>query len=422
MAGLGAMRVLAAESADFRVVETEAKPGGLARTDVADGFPFDQAGHFLHINSTEFRNVIRESGISLCEHGRRASIILDGHKIPYPIQFNLAYAPQKLREAVLGELRTQIRTGLPRTSNLEEYLLDLWGEPLVEAFFRPFNEKLWGRPLRQLPATCLGRYLPAPDPKLVEQGAFRRTERFGYNASFLYPTSGHIGDLAEAMARPHRNRIAFETKVTGIDLALRVCETARGSVSFEHLIWTAPLKTLLDLANIDHGAMNFEDASVTVLGLGVVGAAPATDHWVYVPDPRLPFHRMNFTAGVGALGERPFSQSILVEYGGVAERAVLANPTAAGERALAWAVEQGFLGPCELAKVHLMKLQPAYVIQRQKGTSEFDDLSNRLSEKGVRLAGRYGSWDYLSMEESFLSGSEAARAAISCDSHEASKS
>ncbi len=49
-------------------------------------------------------------------------------------------------------------------------------------------------------------------------------------------------------------------------------------------------------------------------------------------------------------------------------------------------------------------LEPAYVVNRSPGRPEFEEIRRRLAEAGVTLAGRFATWDYLSIEESFDSG------------------
>jgi hypothetical protein len=106
---------------------------------------------------------------------------------------------------------------------------------------------------------------------------------------------------------------------------------------------------------------------------------------------------------------------VLIEYGQQNSKDVLDNPAAAGEKALRWIVSQGLLEPCTLHTSQVRTLRPAYVVNREPGTSPTSAVEQCLVEHGVRLAGRYGTWDYLSMEESFLSGAKAAEAALATD-------
>ncbi len=417
MAGLGAIRALIQNGADFLVVEAEAEAGGLARTEMSGGFPFDRAGHFLHIQSPELQSAVAESGVPMVRHRRRASVMLGNCKIPFPLQFNLWAAPGPLRTAVLDGLVTRPRRLAGTPANLEQHLLQTWGRPLFDAFFEPFNTKLWGRPLAELPPDCLGRYLPAPDAELVRRGAREQIQDYGYNASFLYPASGKMGDLPAGLARKAGDRIRYRTRVAQIDLEARQCRTDRGMIQFDRLICTNPAPQALAMARIDTSGMNFDHNVLCVLGLGVVGAAAAENHWIYAPDRELPFHRISLTGAVGAKGEQPDSQSILVEYT-IPRGRPTPDPAENAELALDWLIRHELLGPCRLDVVHPMVIDPAYVIHRQSGSGGRSRLAQQLAAAGMWLAGRYGSWEYHSMEESFLSGKAAAEAAISGLGHE----
>ena len=106
---------------------------------------------------------------------------------------------------------------------------------LYEMFFRPYNEKLWGRPLTDLPADCVGAYLPATDLELAAAGAVGPTAYGGYNGTFFYPSSGRIGDAVDALAAPLAGRARYECAVSAIDLDDRLVEDrGRRDVRLRH--------------------------------------------------------------------------------------------------------------------------------------------------------------------------------------------
>ena len=79
-----------------------------------------------------------------------------------------------------------------------------------------------------------------------------------------------------------------------------------------------------------------------------------------------------------------------------------------GEALAGWALdyldELGFIDLHETVTVSERRLAPAYVVHRSPGRPEFEAIRELLAEGGVALAGRFGMWDYLSIEESFDSG------------------
>jgi hypothetical protein len=51
------------------------------------------------------------------------------------------------------------------------------------------------------------------------------------------------------------------------------------------------------------------------------------------------------------------------------------------------------------------------VVRRAPGRRYFADITAKLARQCVHLAGRFGTWNYLSIEEAFESGIQAASAA-----------
>jgi hypothetical protein len=70
----------------------------------------------------------------------------------------------------------------------------------------------------------------------------------------------------------------------------------------------------------------------------------------------------------------------------------------------------GLLEVEECLSVSEVILSPAYVVWRSTGRPWFSELTARLQRQGVHVAGRFGRWDYLSMEDAFASGWEAVDA------------
>jgi protoporphyrinogen oxidase len=414
MAGLGAARTLAAAGADFLVIEAEQKPGGLAATDVVNGFPFDRAGHFLHIRSPLFSAAIRDCGEPLIERARRSFVMLEGHRVPYPIQFNLSAAPQRLREQVLAELAAPPST-MSAPGNLEEHLRDTWGETLLEAFFEPYNSKLWGIPLSELPVDALGRYVPRPDVDLVRQGAESGVAHYGYNSTFLYPRSGRIGSLPSALAKPLAGSIQYECRLQGVDLRSRICRTTWGDIRFERLISTLPAPLTFTAAGLDVPSEDFACTRLSVTGIGLSDTPDPGMDWIYVPDPRLPFHRIVFNHTPPCADNEESRVSLLVEATVSNSGDTSPSTSQMAATALRYLKGNDLLHPGRIAALHQRELAPAYVADPRRGQRRIQAVLSGLPPQTLWLAGRFGQWDYQSMEESYLSGSKAAELSLTAN-------
>jgi protoporphyrinogen oxidase len=410
IAGIGAGLALAETGRDFHLREAEDDPGGLVRTDESAGFLFDHTGHFLHFKGEMLQDLVRRTTVPLDRHERQSAVLVERTLVPYPIQYNLwALASSRLADAAVDELRHPVEPAEP-TDSLADLLLSSWGPTLYELFFRPYNEKLWGRRLEDLPADCVGNYLPTTDVELAAQGALAPTTYGGYNGTFFYPASGRLGDVVDALAEPLAGQASYGCAARAVDLEARLVETDEGeTLSYESLISTLPLDDLLALAGESPAPELFEATEILNVRVGFRGEMRVPHQWIYVPDSSLPFYRIGFPGNVNPLTCPPGCASISVEYTHPSKGPSLSENTLAN-RALDYVQDLGLAEVLETVTVSERRLAPAYVVNRSPGRPEFERIQERLAEAGVVLAGRFGTWDYLSIEESFESGWWAGKA------------
>jgi protoporphyrinogen oxidase len=412
VAGLGAGLELDELGAPFEVLERDDDPGGLTRTDVVDGFSFERTGHVLHFRLPHVEERFRATGVPLERIERRAAILLRDREVPYPFQYNLwALGSRRLARSVVADMRHAPPDG-DGADSFAEHLLSLWGAAAMELFFRPYNEKLWGRRLEELPADCAGRFLPKADLALAARGAEGSVDHAGYNGSFLYPASGRLGDIAAALAEPIADHIRAGVTVTGIDLPGRRLRTANGAeIPYSTLVSTIPLAELARLAGLPAARGLFDATAILNVRVGLRGRLRTPYHWVYVADPELPFHRVGFPRNISPRTCPDGCTSLSVEYT-PPRRGPRLTAAEVATAAVAHLVARGLLEVDGLVVQDELLISPAYVVRRSPGREPFAELTQTLAARGVLLAGRFGAWDYLSVEESFESGVRAARACL----------
>ena len=173
--------------------------------------------------------------------------------------------------------------------------------------------------------------------------------------------------------------------------------------AYDTLISTLPLNNLLALAGEWPAPDLFEAAEILNVRVGFRGAVRIPHQWVYVADAEIPFHRIGFPGNVNGRTCPPGCASISVEYTYPA-----CGPAPLGEAIAASALdyldEPGLVELDEVLTVTERLLTPAYVVHRSPGRPELEAVRELLAAKDVVLAGRFGAWDYLSIEESFESG------------------
>ncbi len=414
LTGLVAAERLRAGGQSALVLEKEAEPGGACRSIERDGFIFDYTGHLLHLAQPESAQYLKELGVweRLQKHTRRAAVMVGGRITPYPIQINThGLAPEVRRDCLLGFIHAWASDESKTPANFHDWVLDRFGAGLAKHFFFPYNSKLYRTPPHQLSLDWVNRYVPRPGIKEVVDGAFGlHRAAVGYNATFLYPAQGGIRILPDAVAA-RVPELELQAQVSAIHLGEQWVELASGQrIAYGRLVASMTLPRLLDLlvddlpAALTAARARLRWVRVFNLALGVAGAEPTDQHWLYFPDRNLPFYRVGFTSNHGELAP-PGCHTVSVEVSLDPDSDTSAVATAA-EQAL---VAVGLLDPAAVRVRQETMVDPAYAVYDLERAEALEVLRGYLDERGVILAGRWAEWKYSAMEDAILDGMAAAR-------------
>ena len=415
LTGLVAAEQLERAGTPTVVLEREAEPGGACRSLSDDGFVFDYTGHLLHVARPETEAYLEELGLwrQLEIHTRRAAVVIGGQATPYPVQINThGLAPEVRRDCLLGFVRAWADETADEPADFRAWTLDRFGEGLAEHFFFPYNSKLYRARPEELSLDWVGRYVPKPKLEEVINGALGlHDEDVGYNAIFRYPKKGGISLLPNGVA-DCLSGLRLEREVTGVHLKERWVELADSErLGWRKLLSTISLPALIDRLvdplpkEVAEARRALRWVRVLNLALGVEGPAPSAEHWLYFPDPELPFYRVGFPSNHGDLapaGCHTVSVEVSLDPG---EGDVEALATAA-QSAL---VGVGLLDDGAVRVRRVTVLDPAYVVFDHPRREAVALLRGFLREQGVILAGRWAEWKYSAMEDAVLDGMRAAR-------------
>lgn len=403
------------------VLEASDYVGGKARSEHRDGFTFDVTGHWLHLRDPEMRALV----LSLCgeEHfvevERLSRVWSHGVYTLYPFQANTyGLPPEVVKECVMGAI--EARASRPAELRVEEEpeRFDEWvklyfGEGIARHFMIPYNAKLWGVEASEITSRWCQRFVPRPQLEDIVAGAVGcHQQGMGYNAVFLYPKQGGIQSVAEALADGvGRARISLERQVTSISPQAKTVSLSDGSrVSYERLVSTMHLTRLIDLcgaeapAHVQAARARLRATDVTYLNVGVKGSLGQPDHWVYVPEERWPMYRVgSFSNALPAMA--PEGHSAL--YIELSDRET--PPEALIPRVLEGLIEMEMIERAEqVLFAEPRHIPEAYVIYDEAYADARAALHEWLGEQGILSTGRYGDWNYSSMEDALLNGREAA--------------
>ncbi len=414
LTGLSAARELAKRDVPYRLYERAARVGGHATTDEERGYRFDRTGHLLHLRSPALRGEISELLQGDYEVVERNSLVFShGVYTRYPFQSNTYGLPADVAfECVLDFVRTQLEPASEPPRSFEDFCLTHFGAGFSRHFMLPYNEKLWGVSAREITSAWCQRFVPLPRLEDVIAGAVGQpAAELGYNARFWYPRRG-IGALPRALSRGLTG-LCLERAPRSLRPATRELLFEDRSVHYDVLISSIPLPTLLGLCDVLPAEValargRLRATSLSYFDIALERPPQQRFHWAYVPERKYPFYRVGCYSSFSSEMAPPGKASLYVE---LAERAPLSQAAALAQ-VLPGLLEMGLLaGERDIAFARLRRLEPAYVIYDHAYEAALAAISPFLESLRVISTGRYGGWNYSSMEDALVFGQQAAERA-----------
>jgi protoporphyrinogen oxidase len=403
------------------VLERESDVGGLCRTTEEDGFTFDCTGHLLHLRDPGIRDLVsRLLPGSLVSHERRALIHSQGVQTAYPFQANLSGLPDPVvAECVSGFVEALLRREREGEPDLETMSFRTWAEAtfgrgIAAHFMVPYNAKLWRTDLDEIECGWVSWSIPRPSLEEVLGGAFSATVRgLGYNPTFLYPRRGGIRLLPEALAS-RAGEVRLGAEVASVDAAARTVRLRCGeTISYEALVSTLPLDRLLAIADglpegLGEVGRRLRAVRVLNICLGIDRPSLSRAHWIYFPEKEYSFYRIGFPSSLSPSMAPRGCSSVW------AERSLGRTESFDPDEAVATTVEDlrraGILRTSDkVIYSRVGVLDPAYVIYDRYRARNLRGTLEALASLGIHSAGRFGAWEYSSMEAAMKTGADLAQ-------------
>ncbi|MFH1478520.1 MAG: FAD-dependent oxidoreductase [Candidatus Omnitrophota bacterium] len=404
---------------DYALFEKESELGGMARSIAKDGYIFDYDGHLLHFRGEYVFSLLNEllEG-NLAPHKRNSWIYSKGSFTRYPFQANLYGLPKDIvKECLVGFInaRGEVKAGnVKLNGNFENWIRKTFGDGIAEHFMLPYNRKFWREEPRDITCDWLDGFIPVPSLEDTVTGAISsNTKPYGYNARFWYPIKGGISELVKSFSKTLDN-VYLEKHALSIDqYNKKIHFKDKDTRRYERLISSIPLPELISLLNdvpsdIKEAVSMLKYISIYVVNLGIKKDDIVDKHWVYYPEESVDFYRLgfptNFSTSVAPQGRTSlYAEVSYVEKDAINKEKIVDDVTRS------------------LKKTHIIEnesdietcvpidIKYGYVVYDKHRTSALDKIKGYLEGFDIHLAGRYGSWRYMSMEDVILDGKETAK-------------
>ena len=371
--------------------------------------------HVLHFRSPERRDLVTKLlGGRVLARDRKASIYFRGRFVPYPFQNHLGFLPFHERlQCVAGLLAAGIEDRLrtqPESQDFAAWIGRYFGGGIARHFMTPYNQKLWGVSLDQVSLDWIRAYVPQASLAAVLKSLLHTTTTAGYNSAFLYPREGGMGALIRALDAAAGGARCGRRAVS-IDLDRRRVGFEDGQeVAYEHLVSTIPLRALGQMCTgmpteLQADAAALRSTAMVNLTYALRRDLPVDQHWVYYPDPKFPFFRLCFPSNMNP-ATAPEGCALLAAEISVARGA----DSAALERETTAQLHQlGLIRDlADISFVHRVEIPYAYPVHDHGRGGRVARLREFLRTRGIWTIGRFGQWQYSSVDDAIEWGLEAA--------------
>src|SRR5262249_53807424 len=186
--------------------------------------------------------------------------------------------------------------------------------------------------------------------------------------------------------------------------------------TYDYLISTLPLPVIFNKLrdtsdSFVQAARQLQAISILNINIGVDRPDISDQHWLYFPEDEFVFSRIGFPTNFSKSVSPPGTSSIYIEITHLPGQ--MPNVEETFERALIGLRKCGILQKTDKVLTrHVLDIRYAYVVFDHHRQKHIQSLTDYLESRDIYTAGRYGRWDYHSMEDSILSGKSAAEKVV----------
>ena len=331
-AGLTAGYLLARRGRPVIVFEAEDQVGGIAKTEVRDGFRFDLGGHRFFTKSKEvdalWHEVMREEFLL---RPRMSRIYWNGKFLDYPLNGTdviKKLGPVELMRAGLSYLWAVVKPKGPE-DNFEQWVSNRFGKRLFELFFKSYTEKVWGVPTTEIRAEWAAQRIKGLSFFSAARAAFFGNKDDKIKSlidKFHYPRFGP-GQMWETMADEiiaAGGEVRMKARVTRLEVDRgRVAAVHVGDERIEcsDVISSLPLRHTVGISDpaapesVRRAAQGLRYRDFLTVALVIDGEDLFPDNWIYIHDPRVEVGRIqNFRSWSPWMVPDPSKASVGLEY------------------------------------------------------------------------------------------------------------
>lgn len=403
IAGMGA--ALRARELGLGAVVFEAAPraGGLLDNFVVEGFRFDNAVHLSFATEPEVRSIFDRT--PYYTHAADSQCFDQGVWLKHPVQNNLFPLPAARKVELIKSFLA--RPDIDEPANYEQWLLSQYGEGIARSYPIAYTYKYWGTPPDELSVNWIGNRMRRAELDEILFGAFTaETPNTYYTKEMRYPKEG--GYKAFIVPLIQDADIQLNSRAVRVDPVARRIEFDGGdTVSYDRLVSSLPLPELIRIMpgvpdTVAAAAATLAATSIDLISVGFKVPLDL-DLWFYIYDVDIHASRAyspsvkspdNAPAGCSSLQFEIYQRGRNARY----------SPEALKSNVVMAIRKMGIAREEDIQFLHHKRLPWGNVIFDIGMEENRQIVRDHLDVCKVASCGRFGEWDYLWSNQSFLSG------------------
>jgi protoporphyrinogen oxidase len=333
-AGLTAGYLLAKQGKPVIVLESTGQVGGLARTEVRDGYRFDLGGHrfFTKVKEVDalWHEIMKEEFL---RRPRQSRIYWRKKFLDYPLtgmDVVRKLGPIELALCLGSYLVAAIKPKGPEDT-FEQWVSNRFGKRLFNHFFKSYSEKLWGVSTSEIRSEFAAQRIKGLSFFSAAKSAFfgnKGNKIKSLISEFNYPRYGP-GQMWEQMTDDilaHGGEVRLNAPVTRLRTSPetgRVTEVIAGGETLipSHVISSLPLRTTVGIADpeppleVRDAARGLRYRDFLTVALVIEGEDLFPDNWIYIHEPAVHVGRIqNFRSWSPWMVPNDTDASVGMEY------------------------------------------------------------------------------------------------------------
>ena len=388
------------------IIESKDEFGGLCGSFVINGCRFEYGPHFSFTNNSVVREVFDKTPYII--HNPYPYNYYKGIWIRHPVQNN-CYPLDTIQKIRIIKSFIERKCDVKSPNDYDEWLRMQYGDYFTDEFSAKYTRKYWCKEPSDLSTNWIEKRMYLPTLDEVLQGAMEEnTPNTYYAKEMRYPLRGGYREFIRPALdgldiRYSRNVI----KINSVDKTLILSNNE--TVHFDELISSIPLPEIVHLidnvpSNVISASNRLLASSLCLVSIGFNKQVKIPSIWFYIYDEDIPFARVHSPSMKSSQNVPEGMSSLQFELYYTHEVPLLYLEADLKQIVINTLMKMHIADETDIVFIDIRTIKYANVIFYRGMEKDRKMVSDYLKEQNIQSIGRFGEWDYLWSDQSFLSG------------------